>query len=56
MLTQLGSITEDVNHIRTISEKLQFMVDSLEHCLNDLEHHYYASKGVHLPTNDEEKI
>jgi len=49
MLNQLGTLVEDMSHIKLMINSFQSSLQNLEHRLNDLERNYYASKGVHLP-------
>jgi hypothetical protein len=50
MLTQIGSMTEEISHISVMMQKIQNSIQTIEHRINDLEHKYYASKGIHLPS------
>lgn len=55
MLAQIGTITEHFNNFKFMITKLTNSLEALEHRMSDLEHKYYASKGIHLPQVDEEK-
>jgi hypothetical protein len=53
ILTQLGTFSEDLSILKNSVSKTQSTLQTLEHRISDLEHKYWAGKGIHLPDEDE---
>lgn len=54
MVEQLGSLSEQIAKFQNYTTRIQTSFERLESRVADLEHKYYASKGIHIPLSDDE--
>jgi hypothetical protein len=54
MVEQLGSLSKQISVLQNSTTRIQTSFERLEHRVADLEHKYYASKGIHIPISEEE--
>jgi Domain of unknown function (DUF4350) len=55
MLQQIGTLTEEVNSLKTIVTQVKSSMDNVEHKMGEMESKYYALGGIHLPPSQEIK-
>jgi hypothetical protein len=54
MLLQIGQMSEQIQHMNATVDRMHKTLTRVDNRLSDLEHKYYASKGIHIPQSDEE--